>query len=76
MTGPEKWRPVSDDGCFVVERGSIIPVADGGGYRYRVLECRHEVRGHRVTNFSSLQGVRDFIDSCRQGHNDVYHDRR
>jgi hypothetical protein len=65
VTGPEKWRPVSDDGCFVVERGSIIPVAEGGGYRYRVLERRHEVRGHLVTNFSSLQSVTSSTAAAR-----------
>ena len=48
-------------------------MADSGGYRYRVVERLHEVRGRMVTDFSSLQAVRDFIDSCRQGHDAVYH---
>jgi hypothetical protein len=72
----EKWRPVSYDGCFAVQRGPVIPVADGGGYRYRVVERLHDVGGRMVYDFTSLQAVRDFIDSCRQGHDDVYHDRR
>jgi hypothetical protein len=64
---------VSDDGCFVVERGPVIGVADGGGYRYRVVERLHEVRGRMVYDFSSLQAVRAHIDASRAGHDAVYH---